>query len=151
MRFGVEVDDLFGYFPTIEEAKDVAKLTLDDLLGSLQTYEMNLNVQTKDKNIALNVRVNNSDNVPYIEKVIMVLIGNFGKLLRKSSRTSGLETIPGATIKTRGIPISKELTYMLKEKVMNQHRKGKAFNIESVMTLDTYKLSAPICKRKTSL
>lgn len=58
MRFSVEI-------AAIEEAKDDAKMTLDDLLGSLQTYKMSLNAQTKDKGIILKAYVNGSDSVPY--------------------------------------------------------------------------------------
>lgn len=55
MRFGAKV-------PATEEAKNVAKMTLDNLLGSLQIYEMNLNEQTKDNGITLKGEVNNSDS-----------------------------------------------------------------------------------------
>lgn len=49
MRFRAKV-------ATIEEVKDVAKITLDDLLGSIQTYEMNLKAQAKDKGITLKAK-----------------------------------------------------------------------------------------------
>lgn len=62
---------------TIEEAKDVTKMTLDSLLGSLQTYEMNLNAQFKDMGIALKAEVSTSNNTPYIEEKIDILTQNF--------------------------------------------------------------------------
>lgn len=46
----------------IEEGKDMTKMTLDDLLGLLQTYEMNLNVKSKDKGIALKAEVSTPNN-----------------------------------------------------------------------------------------
>lgn len=81
MRFGAKV-------AAVEEAKDVAKMTFDDLLGSLQTYEMNLNTQTKDKGNPLKANVNGSDSVPCTENKIMMLTWNFGKLLEKSCKIS---------------------------------------------------------------
>lgn len=41
------------------------KIALDDLLGSMQTYEIDLNAQSKDKGIALNAKVNAPSNAPY--------------------------------------------------------------------------------------
>lgn len=57
----------------IEEALDVTKMTLDDLLGSLQNYEMNLNAQSKYKGLALKAEVNIPENPPYSEEEIMML------------------------------------------------------------------------------
>lgn len=50
---------------SIEEAKDMTKMTFKDLLGSLQTYEMNLNAQSKDKGIALKAEVSTQNNSLY--------------------------------------------------------------------------------------
>ena len=42
---------------TIEEAKDIQAMKLDELMGSLCTFEMNLNEDKKDKEIALQAEV----------------------------------------------------------------------------------------------
>lgn len=41
----------------IEEAKDVQIMKLDELMGSLCIFEMNLNEDKKDKEIALQAEV----------------------------------------------------------------------------------------------
>lgn len=99
--------------------------------------------QTKGKGIVLKVEVHNSDSVPYTEEHIMMLTRNFGKIFRKSCITSRPQNYTEMAIETGGIPISKGLAEMFKEKVMNQHRKGKASCTESVEDFDTYRLCVP--------
>lgn len=69
MRFNAEV-------VAIEEGKDMTKMTLYDLLSSLQTYEMNLNTQSKDNDIVLKAEVSTLINTSYFEEE-----RNFGKLV----------------------------------------------------------------------
>lgn len=63
------------------------KLALDDLLGSLQTYEIVLDTQSNDKGIALKVEVITPNTTPYFEDKIMMLTQNFKKFLRKAGET----------------------------------------------------------------
>lgn len=82
----------------VEIAIDVAKMTLDYLLGSLQKYEINLNAQTNDKGIALKDEVNSYGNAPYTEEEIMINVDtrNFGKL----SQNFGSKSRPQNFIKS---------------------------------------------------
>lgn len=50
---------------TLDKAKDLNKLTLDDLLGSLTTYDMNTTTQSKDKGLALKAEVSLPNNTVY--------------------------------------------------------------------------------------
>ena len=45
---------------TIEEAKDIQAMKLDELMGSLRTFEMNFNEDKKEKEIALQAEVGKS-------------------------------------------------------------------------------------------
>ncbi|KAI5677788.1 hypothetical protein M9H77_08738 [Catharanthus roseus] len=55
---------------TIEEAKDVTKLPLNDLLGYLRAYGMNLDVESNDKGIALKVEHNHLIPQPIMKKML---------------------------------------------------------------------------------
>lgn len=57
----------------IEKAKDATKLSLDDLLGSLQTYEMSVSALSKDKDIALIAEMSTPNNTHYFEDEIIKL------------------------------------------------------------------------------
>ena len=48
-RFGAKV-------AAIEEARDTSTMRLDELMGSLQTYEMNIKQEMKEKRLALQAR-----------------------------------------------------------------------------------------------
>lgn len=99
-------------------------MTLDDLLGSLQIYEMNLNTQTNDKGIDLKAHVNGSDSVPYTEDEIIMLTQNFGKLFQKFGKISRSQNFireESQDIKNR---ISEELKGMLKEIELKYIEKG---------------------------
>lgn len=50
-NFTVITHEIQAKVATIEEAKDMTKMIQDDLLGSLQTYKMNLDTLSKDKSI----------------------------------------------------------------------------------------------------
>lgn len=77
----------------ILEVKDVTKMTLDDLMRSLRTYEMNLSAQAKDKGIAQKAEVNSSENAPYSEEEITMLTRNFEKILQKLVEHQDLKTL----------------------------------------------------------
>lgn len=77
-------------------------MTLDDLLGSLRTYEMNLDVQAKEKGITLKKYLISSKNTPYSEEDIMMLSQNFGELLSLFlTEHQGLKTLLEEKIETK--------------------------------------------------
>lgn len=57
----------------MEEVNNITKLTLDDLLESLTTYDIKMITQTKDKGLALKVGVSASNYTVYSEDEIMML------------------------------------------------------------------------------
>jgi hypothetical protein len=76
----------------IEEAQDVASIKLEELVGSLQTFEMNLSEQTdkKGKGIAFVSSANQEEEADESDEDLsndIVLIGRqFNKLLRRVDR-----------------------------------------------------------------
>jgi hypothetical protein len=72
---------------TIEESKDLEKMKIEELVGSLQTYELSLAPVKKMKTIALKaskkkVEVSYGEDFEDEEKVVAILAKNFGRLMR---------------------------------------------------------------------
>ena len=74
---------------TIEESKDLDDIKVQELIGSLQTYELSLPSQRKSKSLALktiNERIeahNSSDeDEDEVEKDVAYLVKNFQKFLK---------------------------------------------------------------------
>jgi uncharacterized protein YjaG (DUF416 family) len=72
---------------TIEESKDLEEMKIEELVVSLQTYEMSLPPVKKLKTIALKaskkkVKVSSGDDSEDEEKVVAMLAKNFGRLMR---------------------------------------------------------------------
>jgi hypothetical protein len=72
---------------TIEESKDLEELKIEELVGSLQTYELSLAPVKKLKTIALKaskkkVEVLSGDDSEDEEKVVAMLAKFFGRLMR---------------------------------------------------------------------
>ena len=72
---------------TIEESKDLDKIKVQELIGSLQTYELSLPTQRKSKSLALKtinerVEAHNSSDEDVIEKDVAYLAKNFRKFLK---------------------------------------------------------------------
>jgi len=72
---------------TIEESKDMEEMKIEELVGSLQTYELSLPLVKKLKIIALNaskkkVEVSSGDDSEDEEKAVAMLAKNFGRLMR---------------------------------------------------------------------
>jgi len=72
---------------TIEESKDVEEMNIEELVGSLQTYELSLPPVTKVKTIALKasktkIEVSFGDDSEDEEKAVAMLAKNFGRLMR---------------------------------------------------------------------
>jgi hypothetical protein len=72
---------------TIEESKDLEEMKIEELVGSLQTYELSLPPIKKLKTIALKaskkkVEVSSGDDSEDEEKPVAMLAKNFGRLMR---------------------------------------------------------------------
>jgi hypothetical protein len=79
-RFKIEVT-------TIEESKDLEEMKIEELVGSLQTYELSLPPVKKLKTIALkaskkNVEVSSGDDSEDEEKAVAMLAKKIGRLMR---------------------------------------------------------------------
>jgi len=72
---------------TIEESKDLEEMKIEELVGSLQTYDLSLPPIKKLKTIALKnskkkVEVSSRDNFEDEEKAVAMLAKNFRRLMR---------------------------------------------------------------------
>ena len=72
---------------TIEESKDLDNIKVQELVGSLQTYELSLPTQRKSKSLALkmvNERVEAHDSLDkdVVDKDVAYLVKNFRKFLK---------------------------------------------------------------------
>ena len=75
----------------MEESKDLDDITVQELIGSLQTYELSLPNQRKSKSLALKtvnerVDVHDSSDDDTIEKDVAYLAKNFRKFLKFKNR-----------------------------------------------------------------
>ena len=71
----------------IEESKDLDEIKVQELVGSLQTYELSLPTQRKSKSLALKtinerVEAHDSSDENVIEKDVAYLVKNFHKFLK---------------------------------------------------------------------
>ena len=69
----------------IEESKDLDEIKIQELVGSLQTYELGLPCHKSSKSLALktiNERVGESSDEDEIEKEVAYLAKNFRKILK---------------------------------------------------------------------
>ena len=79
----------------IEESKDLDEIKVQELIGSLQTYELSLPNQRKSKSLALKtinerVEAHSSLNKDVVEKDVAYLAKNFRKFLKfKNSEKFG--------------------------------------------------------------
>ena len=66
----------------IEESKDLDDIKVQELIGSLQTYELSLPTQRKSKSLALmtineRFEVHDSSNEDVVDKDVAYLVKNF--------------------------------------------------------------------------
>ena len=71
----------------IEESKDLDDIKVQELIGSLQTYELSLPTQRKSKSLALmtineRFEVHDSSNEDVVDKDVAYLVKNFRKFLK---------------------------------------------------------------------
>ena len=71
----------------IEESKDLDEIKVQELIGSLQTYELTLPSQRKSKSLALRtinegVEAQDSSEEDDVEKEVVFLVNNFRKFLK---------------------------------------------------------------------
>ncbi|KAK0586485.1 hypothetical protein LWI29_007843 [Acer saccharum] len=71
----------------IEESKDVDVMSIDELLGSLQTFEACMKPKAKNKGLALKVvkEASSSDD----DEEMALLVRKFRKFMRKGAKSSG--------------------------------------------------------------
>ena len=72
---------------TIEQSKDLDEIKVQELIGSLQTYELSLPNQRKSKSLALKminerIEAHNSSDEDVVEKDVAYLAKNFQKFLK---------------------------------------------------------------------
>jgi hypothetical protein len=72
---------------TIEDSKDLEEMKIEELVGSLQTYELSLPLVKKLKTIALKasnkkVEASSEDDSEEEEKVVARLAKNFRRIMR---------------------------------------------------------------------
>ena len=87
----------------IEERKDLDEIKVQELIGSLQTYELSLPSQRKSKSLALKtinerVEAQDSSNEDGIKKDVVYLVKNFRKFLKFKKN--------GKFVEKRKFPIS---------------------------------------------
>ena len=71
----------------IKESKDLDDIKVQELIGSLQTYELSLPTQRKSKSLALKtinerLEVHDSSNEDMVDKDVAYLVKNFRKFLK---------------------------------------------------------------------
>ena len=71
----------------IEESKDVDVMSLDELLGSLQTFEACMKPKAKNKGLALKVIKEASSSED--DEEMALLVRKFRKFLKKGAKPSG--------------------------------------------------------------
>ena len=102
-------------------------MRLDELMGSLHTFELNLKMNKKEKSIAFQAdhheysdEGNDSDDN---DESLVLLMKNFNRFLKKMNKKKNPQSLKGSIIfkKTKSLPT------LLKSKI-----KAKGFNVENV-------------------
>ena len=78
-------DSFCAKVTAIEESKDLDEIKIQELIGSLQTYELSLPSQRKSKSLALktiNKRLEAQDSSDEVEMDVAYLAKNFRKFLK---------------------------------------------------------------------
>lgn len=115
---------------TIEEAQDIIKSKVDELIGSLLTFEMVIKVKydKQSKSVAFKVDVADGDDQlegdadETLIELIALIAKKFRKLMRILDRRSRNNVI--ISVKTTNIRTKKLLTFSVKEK-MEKNKTGE--------------------------
>ena len=80
-------ESFYAKVTAIEESKDLDDIKIQELIGSVQTYELSLPSQRKSKSLALKtindkVEAHNSSNEDVVDKDVAYLVKNFRKFLK---------------------------------------------------------------------
>ena len=78
-------EEFLAKVTVIEESKDLDEIEIQELIGSLQTYELSLPSQRKSKSLALktvNERLEAQDSSDEVKKEVAYLAKNFCKFLK---------------------------------------------------------------------
>ena len=75
-------ESFYAKVTAIEESKDLDDIKIQELIGSVQTYELSLPSQRKSKSLALKtindkVEAHNSSNEDVVDKNVAYLVKNF--------------------------------------------------------------------------
>ena len=75
-------ESFYAKVTAIEESKDLDDIKVQELIGSIQTYELSLPSQRKSKSLALKmindkVEAHNSSNEDVVDKDVAYLVKNF--------------------------------------------------------------------------
>ena len=97
------LDRLSSKVIAIEEAKDLDSIKVEDLVGSLHTFEMNLKQRKKEKSIALKSVQEKNEKEDFDDEdnddELSLLIKNFKKFLKKVSKSSKSSSLYPKTFK----------------------------------------------------
>ncbi|CAM8987340.1 unnamed protein product [Rhodiola kirilowii] len=128
----------------IEEMHDISKLKLDELMGSLRTYETNHEVQPREgKGIALKAEV--SKDMPESDcttEQLVMMTQNFGRMVQKINRR-GPEK--GQSSNFRNWKTGKTRTC---EKRQDSSKKGKRFSAANAEVSGTSRQNVQIPSRR---
>ena len=116
---------------TIEEARDLNTMSLKKLMGLLQTFELNLKMNKKEKSITFQVEKHESFDEGNVsdDEYVVLLTQSFNRYLKRINKK---KTSQGSG-KMNNFKGTRRLKILLKPK--NQ---GEKFNAENVKASDTY-------------
>ena len=77
---------------TIEEDRDVSTMKLDELMGSLQTFELNLKMNRKEKSITFQAEQHESSNEGNLndDESLVLLTKKFNRFLKRLNKKKTL-------------------------------------------------------------
>ena len=115
----------------IEEARDLNTMSLKELMGSLQTFELNLKMNKKEKSIALQAEKHESSDEGNVsdDESVDLLTQSFNRYLKRMKKRRILK------VRERGINFKGTRRLQILLKTRNQENE---FNAENVKVLTTY-------------
>ena len=128
-------ESFYAKVTTIEESKDLDDIKVQELIGSLQTYELSLPNQRKSKSLALKtvnerVDVHDSSDDDAIEKDVAYLAKNFRKFLKFKNNGKF-----GDKAKFQSLGMGERNSKRKMEKNLNLHKMSLVLNATDMETL----------------